>query len=119
MQIHFKIPHIKTGLTMRSESEAVQFGRDARRDWQFVFITFLVLNILSVALGIFMYSRVNSGEIFLVDKRVLASQSALDKVAFEKIVGLFEERRGLFETWQTSTLSTRDPFLAPLSARAK
>lgn len=91
------------------ESEAAQFGRDARRDWQAVFIAFLLLNLVSVALNLFVYERINKGEFFLVDKQEPVTVGTVNRFDLEKTVSFFEEKRRKFESLKAKPLSIPDP----------
>lgn len=91
------------------ESEASQFGRDARRDWQAVFIVFLLLNLVSVALNLFVYERINKGELFLVDKQEAVTLGTLSRFDLEQTVSFFEEKRRKFESLKDTPLSLPDP----------
>lgn len=95
----------------RAESEAAQFGRDARIDWQIVVLAFLFLNVLAVGISVFVYGEINKGELFLVDKKETVSLQTLDTFELERTVGFFEEKRARFETLKRTPLSTTDPFI--------
>lgn len=102
--------NLRAFLKLRAvESEAAQFGRDARRDWQTVFIAFLLFNLVSVALNLFVYERINKGELFLVDKREPVTLGTVNRFDLEKTVSFFEEKRRKFESLKSTPLSIPDP----------
>lgn len=92
-----------------AESEAAEFGRDARRDWRLVFISFLVVTALALAFSFFVYARIDKGELFLVDKEGPAPLRTLNRFELEKTVAHFEEKRGRFERLKRAPLSVSDP----------
>lgn len=92
-----------------TESETAQFGRDARRDWQAVFITFLVLNLAALAFNLFVYTQIDQGEIFLVDKREPVTLRTLNRFDLEKTVAFFEEKQRRFDALKNRPFSIPDP----------
>lgn len=95
----------------KAESEAAQFGRDARTDWQLLCFIFLFLNLISVVLGVVVYERIDKGELFLTDKRETVELGTLDRFALEKAVNFIEFKREKFQALQSGTLRTSDPFV--------
>ena len=94
-----------------SESEAAQFGRDARSDWQIVCFIFLFLNIAFIGMSVFVYRQINKGELFLVDKKEAVSVRSLDRYELERTVRYFEEKQSRFDLIQQKPFSTADPFV--------
>ena len=94
-----------------SESEAAQFGRNARSDWQVVCFIFLFLNVVSIGVSVFVYRQINKGELFLVDKKETVSVRSLDRFELERTVAYFEEKQSRFDLIQQKPFSTVDPFV--------
>lgn len=92
-----------------AESETGQFGRDARRDWQLLFVVFILFNLISVVFNLFVYERINKGEIFLVDKPGPPAQSTLNRFELEKTAAFFEEKRRKFESLKGAGFIIPDP----------
>lgn len=103
----------------KAESESVRFGRDARFDWKMVIFLFLLLNIVSAAVGFFMYARISNGEIFLVDKMEPVSLNGLNKFELEKAVAFFEGKRERFQELKQKSLRTSDPYTLPAEPKKK
>lgn len=95
----------------RGESEAAQFGRDARADWRMVFLAFVALNLISVVGSVFLYRQINQGEFFLVDKKEPAVIHTLDRFALEQTAAHFEDKRTRFDALKRRPLSTKNPFM--------
>ena len=100
-------------LFKRSESEQnFSFVRhDADRDWKLLCCVFFLLNLFSVGVSVFVYKKVDDGEIFLVDKKPPTSLQTLDRFELEKTVIFFENRRVRFEALRGQSLRTNDPFV--------
>src|SRR3989338_6586368 len=94
-----------------AESEAAQFGRDARADWQTTCFVFLFLNVLSIVMSVFVYGQINKGEFFLIDKREAVSVRTLDRFELERTVSFFSEKQSRFDALLRAPLSTSDPFI--------
>ena len=90
----------------RPESEAAQFGRDARHDWRAVFIGFLVLNLVSLSLNFYLYRQINQGELFLTNKKTPIPPAIFNQEKLERAVAHFEEKRKEFEVLQAAPLSS-------------
>ena len=98
----------------RVDSETAEFGRNARSDWQVVCFAFLLLNFISIAVSVFMYLKINKGEIFLADKRESPSLGTIDRSLLQKTVAFFEDKKASFETFKQQSLPTVDPFVPDL-----
>lgn len=94
-----------------SESETAQFGRDARADWQRLCFAFLFLNLCLVGISIFVYAKINKGELFLVDKKTEVSQKTFDTFKLEKTLSYFDEKQARFEALKERGISTSDPYI--------
>lgn len=103
----FKQLHLRRGT--QGDGDTLEFGRDPRRDWRLVFITFLLLDALAVLFSVYMYARINQGEIFLVEKKEAAPSVTLDRAKLEKTVALFAKRREQLGELSRTGLSSKDP----------
>lgn len=95
----------------RAESESAQFGRDARADWQVVVYVFLVLNVFSIGMSVFIYQHIDTGEIFLVDKKEPVSIRTVNRFELEQTVRFFEEKQARFDALKRWEFSTADPYV--------
>ena len=111
MSMHFNFHNLKVRFGRRrgNESEAAQFGRDARSDWQCIFITFLVINLVSFVGNVFVYRQINNGEIFLVPKKEPISLRVLDRNELKETIQFFESKKARFEALQTAPLIVSGP----------
>ena len=94
-----------------TENKAAEFGRDARFDWQIMCFAFLLLNLISLGVGVVVYQKINKGEIFLLHKQETSAPGALDRFLLEKTVAFFERKKTRFEELQQKPLQTVDPFV--------
>ncbi len=100
-----------------TSSEATEFGRNARADWQVICISFLVLVLVAVAASAVMYDRINKEEIFRVVHKEPVSLRSLDRLELERTTLYYEKKRERFEALKRRPLSTLDPFIPSISAR--
>ncbi len=91
------------------ESETAQFGRDARHDWQFVFVFFLSVSVLLLAGSIFVYRQVNGGELFHVAPRGGLSLHSLDRTVLKETADFFAAKQERFDALRQTPLSIAGP----------
>ena len=94
-----------------AESESAQFGRDARADWRVICFTFIFLNLVSIGVSVFVYGKINKGEIFLVDKSEQVSVKTLGRFELEQTVHYFNEKQDRFDALLQRGLPTVDPYI--------
>ena len=107
MVINLSTIEARLHLRRRNESETAQFGRDARSDWQVVFLVFALLNMLLFAFSVTVYQRINRGEIFLVPKQEPASFRVLNRIELKEAAEFLEKKKASLELLQ------RTPFVIP------
>lgn len=93
----------------RSESMTVQYGRDARADWQLVFIIFFVLNLISFVANIFVYAEINKGEIFQTPQQSISSVHQISRAELRDAIDFFDTKKERFEMLQSMPLSIASP----------
>lgn len=104
----FQLKNVRFG--MQKKGEGIEWGRDPRRDWRFVFLLFIACNLLSIAFAVYLYAGINEGEIFLVEKKDTVPVATIDRAELQKTVSFFEERAERLKEFNRKGLSTPDPY---------
>ncbi len=101
-----------------TESETAQFGRDARTDWKTLCFSFLLFTVCTVGVSVFVYAKINKGELFLMDnKKTPASLKMFDTFKLKQTIFYFGEKQARFETLKKKGISTTDPYIPKVSTR--
>ena len=100
-----------------AESETAQFGRDARADWKMLCFAFLILTVCMVGVSVFVYAKINKGELFLVDKKTTVSLKMFDTFKLEQTISYFSDKKKRFESLQEKGISTFDPYIPKPEAK--
>ncbi|MEK7170656.1 MAG: hypothetical protein AAB767_05195 [Patescibacteria group bacterium] len=95
----------------KAGSEAPRFCGDARADWQRLCVAFLILNLCMIFVSIFVYAKINKGELFLVDKKAEVSQNTFDTFKLEQTISYFGEKQARFKRLQEQGVPTSDPYI--------
>jgi len=93
------------------EDDTPRFGRDARADWQRLCFAFLLLNLCTVIVSIFVYAKINKGELFLVNKEADISKKTFDTFRLEQTITYFGEKQTRFKRLQERGVPTSDPYI--------
>ena len=99
------------------EQGMVSVRHTPHRDWRILCCTFFLLNLFSVGVSVFVYKKIDDGEIFLVDKKPPTSLQTLDRFELEKTVTFLEGRKNRFEALKGRPLTTTDPFVPSQSPK--
>ena len=87
------------------------FGHDPRQDWRRVFFGFIFLSVLLLALNIYVYQRIDKGDIFLADEVVTAGSGSLSREKLQKTVQFFEDKKEKFNSIRANPPRRPDPSL--------
>lgn len=98
-------------------NETMRFGRDVRADWQIACVSFLILALLAVALNLFVYRRIRSGEIFLSGAEKPESPRVLDRFELEQTVLFYKNKHERFDKLRRAPLVTSAPFVQEAKPR--
>lgn len=109
----FHLPVSVTSLFKRATLARASFlfGQNPERDWKILLGSFFLVALVAVGAGIFVYTKVDQGEIFLVDKKEVAPPKVLDRFQLEKTVSFFESKNEDFLSLKRQSLQTLDPFI--------
>jgi len=88
---------------------AAQVGRDARSDWQLMVTVFIVVNLISSVINIFVYHRINRGEIFLVPKHEPVSARVINHAELREAADFLTKKRETFELLRKTPLIIPGP----------
>ncbi len=102
-----------TALFKRTASgrPSFSFGQTPDRDWKIVLNSFFFVTLIAIGVSVFVYTKVDQGEIFLVDKKEVIPPSVLDRFQLEQTVSFFESKKENFLSLKRQSLQTTDPFI--------
>ncbi|MBI2086747.1 MAG: hypothetical protein HYT69_01070 [Candidatus Zambryskibacteria bacterium] len=87
-----------------------KLGKNSENDWKIIFSSATTLVVLFVFLSIFVFIKIDKGEIFLVE-RLSEEEDTLDIAALKETVSYYENRALEFENIKNTTTPAVDPSL--------
>lgn len=87
------------------------FGTSPEADWKIILISTIILTVLVIALSVFLFIKVDKGEIFMVEKSVGQKEKALNISLLKETVFYYQNKALEFERIKSSVTPTADPSL--------
>jgi len=87
------------------------FGTNPEIDWKIIFISTIVLATLVILLSIFIFIKIEKGEIFVVKKSVGEVETTLDVAILRNTVSYYQDKALEFERIKSTKPSAVDPSL--------
>jgi|SRR3989344_9072915 len=87
------------------------FGTSSEADWKIIFISTVVLAVLVIVLSVFIFIKINKGEIFVVKKSAEPEKKTLDLSLLRKTVSYYENKALEFERIRSVKTPAVDPSL--------
>ncbi len=114
--------HSSTSLTSlfkrtTSGRPSFSFGQTPDKDWKILLGSSFLAILLAIGVSIFVYTKVNQGEIFLVDKKEVIQPKVLNRFELERTISYFESRNEDFLSLKREALQTADPFIPDLKPK--
>ncbi len=100
-----------------AQGKSATFGGDPRTDWQIVFCVFTLINIALLCINVYIYQKIDQGDIFLVDKKESVSGRTLDRFGLERTITYFEGKQERFDALLRRGPSTADPFIPRITPK--
>jgi hypothetical protein len=85
--------------------------RNPNKDWLMIFGTFIVLFIISVIVGGYLFWGISSGTLFLPSSEAQADPILLDKQALTTISAIYQNKEDTLNTLASSSPAVVDPSL--------
>lgn len=91
----------------------ISFGKNPESDWKIVFFSALTLAILTIALNVYVYIKIDKGEIFVVEGAGEGSGNTLNIEKLEETVEYYQSKAANFQRIirQDASAPVSDPSL--------
>ena len=87
------------------------FGTSPEADWKIIFVSTMILAVLVIASNIFIFIKINKGEIFVVEKSAEEGDKTLDLSLIRKTVSYYQNKALEFERIKRAKTPATDPSL--------
>jgi hypothetical protein len=79
--------------------------------WKRIFLLFVVVNIIVIAVSVYLFFQINSGGIFRVEQDTVISVDSINRALLRDTIDSFEQKKLEFERLKTKESSVVDPSL--------
>ena len=79
------------------------------RDWVIMISIFVLVNLISAAVGLYLFVKINSGEIFFVEQRETQPSRTIDKNELKQVIETYEAKREALQDLFLKRPSVIDP----------
>lgn len=86
-----------------------RFGISPESDWKIISVSTVLLAILVVILSVFVFIKIDKGEIFLTEKTVGFQEKAVDPKILNQTVDYYEAKAALFDEVLREGTGVPDP----------
>jgi len=93
----------------RIERAFSQIGKNAYVDWSIIFTSGIVLGLVFLSFGVYVYRQVNNGDLVTVNKAKPNAAITIDRKALADIITYFEVKKATFEDLKTNPQAAVDP----------
>ena len=88
-------------INLKKRERALGFGISPHADWRTIFIALLLLGLVAVAFGAYMFIRVDKGEVFIVEKKSDDTVRHLDPKELQRVVEYYQGKAEQYESLKT------------------
>ncbi|MEX2013731.1 MAG: hypothetical protein WD896_00045 [Parcubacteria group bacterium] len=87
------------------------FGTSPEADWKIILVSTAVLSVLVIILSVYMFIKIDKGEIFVAEKSNEEETKALDTGLLRETVLYYEHKAAEFERIKSTRTFVADPSL--------
>ncbi len=87
------------------------FGTSPEADWKIIFVSTIILTILVIVSSIFIFIKIDKGEIFVVEKSAGEGDKTLDLSLLRETVSYYQNKALEFERIKRARTPATDPSL--------
>ena len=98
-------------LEWKTNGHLFGFGTSVEADWKIIFISTIVLAILAIVLSLYIFIKIDKGEIFVIEKTTEQSETTLDASLLKETVSYYKNKALKFERIKNVIKPTVDPSL--------
>lgn len=95
----------------KKNGRLIGFGTSPETDWKIIFNTTIVLSVLVIVLNIFIFIKIDKGEIFATEKTLNEQEQALNLVLLNETISYYKDKAIEFERIKNSKQLVADPSL--------
>jgi len=81
----------------------------AYRDWAIMVIAFFLFSFLAAGVGFYLFLRVNSGEIFVVENRDISLRQTIDQAILDEVIEVYGAKEETLEELLSKRPHVIDP----------
>ena len=98
-------------LHWKIEGKLFGFGTSPEADWKIIFTSTLILTVLAVGLSVYIFLKIDKGEIFVVEKQDEQSEKTLDVSLLQETVSYYKNKEIEFNRIKNLVAPSVDPSL--------
>ena len=87
------------------------FGTSPEADWKIIFISTVVLVTMVIVLSIFVFIKIDKGEIFVIERLPDQGEKILNLSLLKETASYYQDKAAEFERIKNSTSPSADPSL--------
>lgn len=85
------------------------FGSDARSDWRFLLVCCLIIEIVLIYAGFYVWRAIDRGTIFQVPQTFSSDNETLDREVLDKTIEIYSAREQQFSRIKNQPVTVKDP----------
>ena len=86
-------------------------GSSPEADWKIIFISALILAVSVIALSVFIFIKIDKGEIFVVERSLDQGEKTLDIFLLKETVSYYQGKAREFDRIKSLVVPAKDPSL--------
>lgn len=98
-------------LNWKGDSQLFNFGTGPEADWKIIFSSIFILIVFVMVWSIFVFIKIDKGEIFVVERSAGEEEKILDASLLKETVSYYQDKALKFERIKKSGVSSVDPSL--------
>ena len=87
----------------------LNLGRGPERDWKIIFISIIILALVAISLSVYIFIKIDKGEIFVVRQSEEDKAKSLDISLLKKTVSYYQDKAAKFERMKKERSTVADP----------
>lgn len=91
-------------LDWRAGGRIMRLGESPEMDWKIIFVSAAALAVVTIALNIFMFVRIDKREIFVVDATLTQGSSVIDLDILRSTLSYYQSKAIEFEKIKSGTI---------------
>lgn len=98
-------------ISFKKRGEFRTIGEKADHDWKYILLGFFFLTAVSFGVGLYVFVKINKGEIFTINETSENSQKTINQKELNEASTFFKDRQNHFFEIQSNPAVVQDPSL--------